>query len=126
MGFFMTAGTERLNAFPLKYSFGILVIFFLVENVKNIKDIEGDKKEGVRTIPVIFGEKKGKLIIGFCLFLASLLIPFIFYFNLYTFLLAIFFGLILFFLTNRKNFQEKYIFLTYFIYVIIFFILMNL
>jgi 4-hydroxybenzoate polyprenyltransferase len=126
MGFFMTAGTENLSAFPVKYIFGILGLVFLIENTKNIKDIEGDRKEGIKTLPVIFGEKKGKLIVGCCLFLASLLVPFIFYLNLNTFLLAIFFGVIFFLLTNRKNFQEKYLFLTYFIYIITFFVLKSL
>ena len=62
MGFFMTAGTENLKVFPAKYIFGILGIFFLVENAKNIKDIEGDKKEGIKTLPVVLGEKWGKLV----------------------------------------------------------------
>jgi 4-hydroxybenzoate polyprenyltransferase len=126
MGFFMVAGTENLRSFPAKYILGILLIFLLVENVKNIKDIEGDRKEGIRTIPVILGEKKGKLVMGFCLLLGTVLVPFIFYLNLYTLCAGIFFGLILFLLTNKKNFNEKLIFLVYFIYVILFFFLMRL
>ena len=123
MGFFIVSSAENLIMFPVKYSLGILLLFFLVENTKNIKDIEGDKREGIKTIPVIFGEIKGKLIISICLFLATLLVPIIFYFSLYTFILAIIFGLILFKLTNRKNFNEDYIFLTYFVYIILFFLL---
>jgi len=119
MGFFMSSGTANLNAFPSKYTFGILGLFFLVENVKNIKDIDGDRREGIKTIPVIFGEKRGKLIIGICLFISSLLVPIIFYFNLYTLILAIIFGSILFFLVNKKIFKENYIFITYFTYIII-------
>lgn len=126
MGFFISSGTENLNAFPSRYAFGILIIFLLVENIKNIKDIEGDKREGIKTLPVILGEKRGKLVIGVCLFLGALLVPFIFYLDLYTLALAIFFGFILFLLTNRKKFEEKYIFLTYFIYVFLFLILINL
>lgn len=126
IGFFLSAGTENLSAFPVKYTFGILGIFLLVENVKNIKDIEGDRKEGIKTLPVLLGEKLGKLIVGFCLFFGALLVPFIFYLNLYTFWLAIFFGLILFFLTNKQNFKEKYIFLAYFVYIIIFFIIIKI
>lgn len=126
MGFFMTAGTENLSAFPAKYIFGILGIFFLVENAKNIKDIEGDKKEGIKTLPVLLGEKWGKLVSGFGLFLGAVLVPFVFYLNVYTFFAGIFFGLILFSLTIRRNYTEKYSFLVYFAYVIIFFILMNL
>jgi 4-hydroxybenzoate polyprenyltransferase len=120
MGFFLTVGTENLNVFPAKYLFGILGIFFLAENVKNIKDIEGDRKEGIQTLPVIFGEKRGKLIIGYCVFLATLLVPLIFYLSLYTILLAIFFGIILFLLINKKEFEEKYVFITYFLYIVAF------
>lgn len=122
----MTAGTENLRAFPTKYTFGILAIFLLAENMKNIKDIEGDKKEGIKTLPVVFGKRWGKLIVGFCLFLGSLLVPLIFYLNVYTLYVGIFFGSILFFLANKKDFKEKYIFLTYFIYIAVFFILINL
>lgn len=126
MGFFLSSGTEDLSAFPVKYIFGILVIFILAENVKNIKDIKGDKKEGIKTLPVIFGEKNGKLITGILLFFSVIIVPFIILFNLYTFSAAVFFGLILFLLTNRKRFKEKYIFLTYFAFVIIFLILMKI
>ena len=126
MGFFMTAGTENLSAFPAKYVFGILAIFILVENAKNIKDIEGDRKEGIKTLPVILGGKWGKLVSGLGLFLGSVLVPFVFYLNRYTLCAGIFFGLVLFFLTIRKNYKEKYSFITYFIYVIVFFILMHL
>ena len=126
MGFFIASGTENLSAFPARYTFGILAIFLLAENVKNIKDIEGDKKEGIKTLPVILGEKWGKPVVGACLFLASLLTPVIFYLSFYTFLAGIFFGIILFLLTNRKNFNEKYIFLAYFVYILLFVVLINL
>ena len=126
MGFFIASGTENLRAFPARYTFGILAIFLLAENVKNIKDIEGDKREGIKTLPVILGEKWAKPVVGACLFLASLLMPVIFYLNFYTFLAGIFFGIILFLLTNKKNFNEKYIFLAYFVYILLFVVLINL
>lgn len=126
LGFFMTAGTENLSAFPAKYTLGILGIFFLVENAKNLKDIEGDRQDGIKTLPVIFGEKWGKFITGGFLFLGSLLVPITFYFDLYTFLASVFFGLIFFLLAIRKNYKEKYLFFAYFIYVVVFFILLGL
>lgn len=126
MGFFMTAGTENLRAFPAKYIFGILVIFLLVENAKNIKDIEGDRKEGIKTLPVLLGETWGKIVVGLGLFLGAVLVPFVFYLNIYTFSVSVFFGLILFLLTIRKNYTERYSFLTYFAFIIVFFILVNL
>lgn len=120
MGFFLSAGTEKLTVFPQKYILGILAIVFLGENVKNLKDTEGDKREGIKTLPVVLGEKTGKLIIGIFVFLATLLVPFIFFANIYAFFTAAFFGLILFFLVNRKNFEEKYIFITYFVFAAVF------
>lgn len=126
LGFFMAAGTESLVAFPARYSLGLLGIILLVENGKNVKDIEGDKKNGIKTLPTIFGERWGKLLTGLCLFLGSLLVPFVFYLNLYTFLTSIIFGIIFFLLTTKKIFIEKYLFFTYFAYILVFFILMNL
>lgn len=120
MGFFLSSGTENLTVFPQKYIWGILAIVFLGENVKNLKDTEGDKREGIKTLPVVLGEKTGKLIIGIFVFLATLLVPFIFFANIYAFFTAAFFGLILFSLVNRKNFEEKYIFITYFVFAAVF------
>lgn len=125
MGFFMASGTENLSFFPVKYTLGILGIFLLVENAKNIKDIEGDRKEGIKTLPVVLGEKWGKLVVGSLLFAGSILVPFIFYLSIPTFLAAVFFGLVLFLFAIRKNYVEKYLFITYFLYVLVFFILIN-
>jgi 4-hydroxybenzoate polyprenyltransferase len=120
MGFFLSSGTENLRKFPPKYLFGILAIFFLAENVKNLKDVEGDKKNNIKTIPVILGEEKGKLAIGVLFFISVILIPVIFYMNVFTFLTAVIFGTILFFLINKKDFREKYIFTAYFIFIVFF------
>jgi geranylgeranylglycerol-phosphate geranylgeranyltransferase len=124
MGFFMGTGTEDLSVFPARFTFGILAIFFLVENAKNIKDIEGDRKEGIKTLPVILGEKWGKFVVGLCLLLGALLVPVVFYLGFYTFLLSAVFGLILFWLANKKNYQEKYLFIAYFVYCVAVFIVM--
>ncbi len=120
MGFFMAVGTENLRAFPIKYIFGILIIFFLAEHVKNLKDIEGDKKNGIQTLPVLLGPKKGKLITGIFVFFATLLTPIVFYPHIITLATAIFFGIILFFIINAKKFKEKYVFIVYFIFAAVF------
>lgn len=125
LGFFFASGTENLNAFPLRYALGTFLIFLLGENVKNIKDIEGDKRENMRTLPVILGERKGKIAAGLGVFLAALLVPFFFGLNIYTFIAALIFGSILFRLCIRENFKEKYIFWTYFIYAFVFLILVT-
>lgn len=119
MGFFIASGTENFRDFPFKYIVGIFIIFFLAENIKNIKDIKGDSENGIKTLPVMLGEENGKLAVGALLFLASIVAPFVFLLNIYTFLTAILFGLIFFFLTIKKEFKEWQIFITYFIFIII-------
>jgi len=120
MGFFMSAGTENLRDFPAVYLLGIFAIFFLAENVKNIKDIDGDGKEKIKTLPVLLGKQNAKLIVGALVFLSVLLVPVIFFLNIYTFLVAILFGSILFFMINRKKFSKEYAFIFIFITVFIF------
>ncbi len=116
-GFFISSGTENLRIFPPKYALGLLAMVFLGENIKNLKDIEGDKKEGIKTLPVLLGEKRGKLAVGILVFLSAVLIPFVFYLSALTAAVSIIFGAVLFLLVNRKNFKEKYVFLAYFIFI---------
>jgi 4-hydroxybenzoate polyprenyltransferase len=120
MGFFMSAGTESLSSFPAKWLFGFLAIVFLAENFKNLKDIEGDRRAGIKTLPVVLGEKRGKLVTGILAFLTLLLFPLVFYFSISTFLAALLFGAVQFFLIIRKNYQEKYVFLTYLVFTAVF------
>jgi len=120
MGFFLSSGTENFKVFPAKYIFGILAIVFLGENVKNLKDIEGDRKNKIHTLPVVLGEEKGKLTAGILTFFSTLLIPVIFFMNVYAFFTAVFFGVVFFFMINRKDFKEKYFLLSYAVFVFFF------
>jgi 4-hydroxybenzoate polyprenyltransferase len=45
--------------------------------IKDFKDIEGDKKYGVWTIPVIFGDKNGRLVVSVGIFIAYMLSVFL-------------------------------------------------
>lgn len=120
VGFFSVANTENLFDFPINYAFGILFIFALSENVKNLKDIDGDKKNGVKTLANIFKTQNAKLIIGSMVFISAILVPIFFFPHKYTFGAAIVFGSILFFLINKKKFVEKYVFFAYIAFAIIF------
>jgi len=117
-GFFLFSRTENLRDFPPKYSFGLLIIYLLAENVKNLKDIEGDCLAGIKTLPVLLGKKRGKLLVGVMVFGASLLAPVIFFLNWLTFLTAAIFGAILFLLINRQQYSETPVFLVYFIFAV--------
>ncbi|MFA5098815.1 MAG: UbiA family prenyltransferase [Candidatus Paceibacterota bacterium] len=120
MGFFMVAGTENLRNFPVKYALGIFLIIFLLAEIKNLKDIEGDAKEGVKTLPAFFGPKNGKAIVGVLAFFGLLLIPVTFYLNVITLITAAVFGIILFFVINKEKFKEKYVVIVYLIFIAVF------
>ncbi|MDD5083876.1 MAG: UbiA family prenyltransferase [Candidatus Moranbacteria bacterium] len=62
--------TEKLPASFIWFFLFILTVFL---PFKDFKDIAGDKADNVYTIPVLFGEHTGKLIIGSGIFLSYML-----------------------------------------------------
>jgi len=103
---------------PNNLSYLIILSFGLAVNFKDIEDITGDKEAGTLTLPVLLGEKKGKMLIGFLLFLAFLLVP-LFLKLSFLWIPSIAAGLVGFWLINLRDFKEKYIFWLYFIYIIV-------
>jgi len=120
LGFFAVSGTENLRAFPVKYAIYVFFVLLFVENVKNIRDIDGDSADGIKTIPVLLGKKKSKKVFGFISFLACLSVSIFLYPDFITILTSLIFGIFLFKFINKKDYQEKYVFLTYFVFIIIF------
>ena len=70
IGFILVVPEENLSNIPARivWLLGIALIFSLP--IKDLKDIKGDKLEEVKTVPVVFGEYWGKMIIGSGIFLA--------------------------------------------------------
>ena len=95
---------------------------FLALNFIDIKDYKGDKTAGIKTIPTIFGEKKGKQIIG--LFFIINYISLFFFFSLQFYLIPILISIALlqYYFINKKQYDERYIFMLYFISLINIFI----
>ncbi len=99
----------------------ILFIFTLGFTAKDIKDYEGDKIGDIRTIPVIFGIKKAKKIIGFFVLSIFFLLPFFFYSFINKIILpSILAGILSFIFINKERYSEKPLFLIYFLYGLIF------
>lgn len=119
-GGFVLAGKNVLD-FPMRLMLFILLAFTFGFMTKDIKDYEGDKADRIYTVPVIFGLKRGKTIIGFLALFIFLLAPFVFsqHFNILIIpsLLA---GTLGFWLINRKKYNEKPLFFIYFFYGIFF------
>jgi len=51
--------------FPLLWATFILLPLSLAANFVDIKDLPGDRDTGIKTLPVIFGESRSRLIIAF-------------------------------------------------------------
>ncbi len=115
-GFYTLSGDKSIGAFPVRYLILIVVGTTLGNNVKDMKDIEGDRAAGIKTIPVLFGEKNGKRVIGTLLALAFLLVPLIL--GLSGLVVPSFIAALLAYcFVNRKNYREWPVFVLYFLYI---------
>ncbi len=116
-GFYMISPDPRIDAFPSGLVALIVLVYTLLANVKDIKDVEGDRAVGVYTIPVLLGIKRGKQAISFMVVLALALIPLFTGFPelWYTFVP---FSMGAYLLINRTPFIEKHLFYLYFSYAI--------
>jgi 4-hydroxybenzoate polyprenyltransferase len=103
-----------------------VIVFFLLYftpaiNFIDIKDYEGDKLNGIKTLPVILGLRKSKFIIGIFFLLSYAAVcsiaPGALVLNL-----SLLFGLLMFLLINRKNYHEKPVLITYLSSLLIFII----
>jgi len=97
----------------------------LAINFIDIKDYRGDKKSGIKTLPVIFGLRKSKLLIGSFFLMPAIVIPLMVHQFLWLIPALMFTGLE-FILINRKNYQEKWVlslYLTGFIVLLVYLIL---
>ncbi|MBU1178541.1 UbiA family prenyltransferase [Patescibacteria group bacterium] len=93
----------------------ILIAFSLAAHMKDVKDIAGDRAAGIKTLPVLLGEETGKKIVGALVAISYLAVTLIiprFFGGLL--LAAIAGGIINYWLINKKDYQEKFVFVTYF------------
>jgi len=115
-GFFFLAKDKTMTDFPALLSIGIILIFTLATNIRDIKDIEGDKKEGIYTLPVIFANHGRKIVAGMFA-LSFLLMPY--FFSSYTlYIFAIPASIVGYFIVVRNPYREKYIFYLYFVFIL--------
>lgn len=113
-GFFFLSPDKMLTAFPSLPVIGIIVIFTLSSNFRDIKDIEGDKAAGIQTLPVIFG-RYGRQVVGALLAIGFLLVPiFLSFYTLYIFALPA--AVIGYKLCVRQPYKEHYLFILYFVF----------
>jgi len=115
---------DMSTVFPLFF----LTIFLLAANFVDIKTYEGDKKEGIKTLPVLLGLKKAKLLIGAFFALAVFSSYFLIeeLISLTPTLSTVFIlilgsvGVVEFYLINREEYEEGPVFITYLVLLFIF------
>lgn len=123
-GYFFVSPEKMISSFPAFLSIGIVLMVTLAINFKDIKDVEGDRANGIITIPTLF-ENKGTKIVGFMFALSILLVPFFLKFYL-LFIVAIpcaFFG---YKIINKKPYSEKPVFILRFVFlflIVVFYII---
>jgi len=101
-GFMLLSPNQDLTKFPKSIAILLVVAYTLSLPIKDFKDIEGDEKDGVNTIPVIFGEYWGKIIVGSGIFVSFLLsVVLLNEFRLFWW--AIVFGGISFWMVNKMS-----------------------
>jgi len=116
-GFFWISADKKMDAFPTSVVFGVLIMMTLASNARDIKDVEGDRRDGIMTLPVIFGNN-GIKITGMLLGLSFLLVP-IFFSNYYLYILALPAGFWAYKLATKKPYKEIYIFILFFVFFVL-------
>jgi len=107
-----TAFGGNVIDFPMKYMFFILIPLSLSANFIDIKDYEGDKYVGIKTMPVLFGNKVAKILISIFTLFAYLTAFLILKLDWLIYPISILCMLHIYFL-NRKNYNEKPVFVAY-------------
>jgi len=106
----------------------VFLAFLLSSNIKDLKDIEGDRQAHIPTLPVMLGEARARTIIAGLVFLSYLIVPLFFYlvFFSYTFMIiSIGFGIANFIYIRKQEARERVIFLMYFAYAILLILFFN-
>lgn len=76
-GFYFVDTSHLLSDFPTNIMALILISFTLGLNFKDMKDVEGDRAEGIMTVPVLFGENYGSIATGVLFACAFFVVPII-------------------------------------------------
>jgi 4-hydroxybenzoate polyprenyltransferase len=107
-GFFFLSADKNFTIFSPILALGIMLVFTLGVNIRDIKDVAGDKEDDILTLPVLFS-RNGEKIVATLFAISFLLIPFIIsFYTLY--IIAIPTAFIGYKMVLRKPYKEKYVF----------------
>ncbi len=69
-GFLLIADNQDISQLPSKVFWLLIIAFLMSLPMKDLKDIEGDRKNGVFTIPVLLGETWARFAVGLGIFVS--------------------------------------------------------
>lgn len=115
-GFFTFSQSKMTSTLPISAIVAIVIISFLWANVRDLKDVAGDTKEGILTLPVLFGNVWGPRIVG--IFASISYIIAALYINLISiYIISFIWATATYYFCARKTYTEKPLFILYFSWV---------
>ena len=106
LGYILMSDNQVLTGLSWRIIFLLMISYTISLPIKDFKDIEGDKKDGVWTVPVLFGEKNGRLIVATGVFISYMLSVFLLN-EMRLFFWALIFGAITFMIINDKKIKPR-------------------
>lgn len=106
------------NAIPLNAVLAVFFTFSLASNIKDLKDYKTDKKQEIKTLPVILGKKKGLKAIAFLSSISFLIPPILL--NIQPLIIPGAFLALLNFVLLNKTKKETITFTLYFLFTALF------
>jgi len=74
-GFWAVRSFSSFDKFPLEVALTVLVAFTLSAGIRDLKDVQGDRKMKVFSLPVLLGERNGRIATAVMVFAAFLCVP---------------------------------------------------
>ncbi len=109
MGYILISPDQSIHSLSWRIILLLLISYTISIPIKDLKDIEGDKKYGIWTIPVILGEDRGRLVIAVGMFTSYILSVF-FLNELKLFFWALLFGAVTFLIVVSKKIKPTRVF----------------
>ncbi len=106
LGYILVSNNQTLSGLSWRIILLLLIAYTISLPIKDFKDIAGDKEDGIWTIPVIFGEKKGRLIVATSVFISYALSVF-FLNEMKLFFWAMLFGAATFAVINNQKIKPR-------------------
>lgn len=117
-GFFLVSPMKNVSAFPPKLFVSVVIVITFLSHARDMKDIEGDKAVGIKTLPVLLGDFWGPKVVGVLTGISFALIPLFSGLN-FLYLSAVPAALASYYFVNRKPYSERPLFWTYFLFVLV-------